>query len=283
MDDDSTTMPKGVAIFSAIIGWAYTFLWTVSFYPLLISNIRRRSTHGVSVDFCLLNLLGMTAYAIYNITMRFSPVVRRQYAARNPQNPTPIVQSNDVAYALHGLFISATIYSQFYPRLWGFDTAKPSRISPWCSLVFWGCIIAALVGAFVAILVPYSQSWMWLDVIYLVGNIKTFLTLLKYIPQTWLNYKRKSTQGLPLLPFALDIAGASLSLLQLLIDSAYSSNQPTALSNPVKLLLAYVTICFDLVFFFQHYVLYRNATDDDLLGGRHADEEDHRLLETELR
>lgn len=171
MDDNSTTMPKGVAIFSAIIGWAYTILWTVSFYPFLISNIRRRSTQGVSIDFCLLNLLGMTAYTIYNITMRFSLVVRQQYAARNPHNPTPIVQSNDVAYALHGLFISATIYSQYYPRLWGFDTAKPSRISPWCSLVFWGCIIVALVGVFVAILVPYSQSWMWLDVVRLPSTI----------------------------------------------------------------------------------------------------------------
>lgn len=87
---------------------------------------------------------------------------------------------------------------------------------------------------------------------------------------------------MPLLPFALDIAGASLSLLQLFIDSAYSSNQPAALSNPVKVVLAYVTIFFDLVFFFQHYVLYRYAINDNVLDGRRASEEDHRLLETEL-
>ncbi|KAM3562036.1 hypothetical protein MY1884_002032 [Beauveria asiatica] len=270
-------MPTGIKLVSAIIGWAYTLCWGVSFYPLLLSNIRRRSTEGVSIDFCLLNMLGMAAYATYNVVFFFSPVVRRQYAERNPENPTPMVQPNDVAYTLHGLAISSTIYSQFYPRLWGFYTTRPVKISLWCSVTFWASILAALLGILAASASPDSQSWMWLDVVYLVGNFKTLLTLLKYLPQVWLNYRRKSTQGLPPLPFALDIGGATLSLLQLLIDVAYS-NQSAALANPVKLVLSNLLIFFDAVLLFQRFVLYRDAVDE-LDPGRVA--ERRQLLESE--
>ncbi|KAM3556323.1 hypothetical protein ARSEF4850_005581 [Beauveria asiatica] len=270
-------MPTGIKLVSAIIGWAYTLCWGVSFYPLLLSNIRRRSTEGVSIDFCLLNMLGMAAYATYNVVFFFSPVVRRQYAERNPENPTPMVQPNDVAYTLHGLAISSTMYSQFYPRLWGFYTTRPVKISLWCSMTFWASILAALLGILAASASPDSQSWMWLDVVYLVGNFKTLLTLLKYLPQVWLNYRRKSTQGLPPLPFALDIGGATLSLLQLLIDVAYS-NQSAALANPVKLVLSNLLIFFDAVLLFQRFVLYRDAVDE-LDPGRVA--ERRQLLESE--
>ncbi|OAA49993.1 Cystinosin/ERS1p repeat protein [Beauveria brongniartii RCEF 3172] len=254
-------MPTGIKLVSAVIGWAYTLCWGVSFYPLLLSNIRRRSTEGVSIDFCLLNMLGMAAYATYNVVFFFSPVVRRQYAERNPENPTPMVQPNDVAYTLHGLAISSTIYSQFYPRLWGFYTTRPVKISLWCSMTFWASILAALLGILAASAFPDSQSWMWLDVLYLVGNFKTLLTLLKYLPQVWLNYRRKSTQGFPPLPFALDIGGATLSLLQLLIDVAYS-DQSAALANPVKLVLSNLLIFFDAVLLCQRFVLYRDAVDE---------------------
>ncbi|KAK8150642.1 hypothetical protein G3M48_000063 [Beauveria asiatica] len=294
----AATMPTGIKLVSAIIGWAYTLCWGVSFYPLLLSNIRRRSTDGVSIDFCLLNMLGMAAYATYNVVFFFSPVVRRQYAERNPDNPTPMVQPNDVAYTLHGLAISSTVYSQFYPRLWGFYTTRPVKISLWCSMTFWASILAALLGILAATASPDSQSWMWLDVVrillipnahrsaltlgglcqvYLVGNFKTLLTLLKYLPQVWLNYRRKSTQGLPPLPFALDIGGATLSLLQLLIDVAYS-NQSAALANPVKLVLSNLLIFFDAVLLFQRFVLYRDAVDE-LDPGRVA--ERRQLLESE--
>ncbi|KAM3443955.1 hypothetical protein NHJ13734_001679 [Beauveria thailandica] len=270
-------MPTGIKLVSAIIGWAYTLCWGVSFYPLLLSNIRRQSTEGVSIDFCLLNMLGMAAYATYNVVFFFSPVVRRQYAERNPENPTPMVQPNDVAYTLHGLAISSTIYSQFYPRLWGFYTTRPVKISLWCSMTFWASILVALLGILAASASPDSQSWMWLDVVYLVGNFKTLLTLLKYLPQVWLNYRRKSTQGLPPLPFALDIGGATLSLLQLLIDVAYS-DQSAALANPVKLVLSNLLIFFDAVLLFQRFVLYRDAVDE-LDPGRVA--ERRQLLESE--
>lgn len=161
----SATMPAGMAFLSAALGWIYTTLWTLSVYPIPLNNIRRRSTEGISIDYSLLNHLGMVAYTFYNIALAFSATVRRQYAERNPESPTPIVQPNDVAYAIHGLVIATVVYSQFYPRLWGFDTSRPSKISRWCSLVISGCLLITLFGVSLALYMPASRSWMMLDVV----------------------------------------------------------------------------------------------------------------------
>lgn len=150
---------------SNIIGWTYMLCWTASFYPQFLLNIRRRTTVGYSIDFALLNILGMTSYAIHNLVLFFSPVVRAQYARRYPRNPTPTVQPNDIAYAVHGAVITVLLYSQFYPRLWHFARIKDLRCSPWTLGFFWGSIGVLLLGAFVVGLRPTSFRWEWLDVV----------------------------------------------------------------------------------------------------------------------
>ena len=150
---------------STIIGWTYMLCWTASCYPQFLLNIRRRTTAGFSIDFALLNILGMTSYAIHNLVLFFSPVVRAQYAHRYPRSPTPTVQPNDIAYAVHGCIITVLVYSQFYPGLWRFARARDLRCSPWTLGFFWGCIGLVLLGAFVVGLRPASFRWEWLDVV----------------------------------------------------------------------------------------------------------------------
>lgn len=150
---------------SSIIGWTYMLCWTASFYPQVLLNIRRRTTVGFSIDFALLNILGMTSYAVHNLALFFSPVVRAQYAHRYPRNPNPTVQPNDIAYAVHGAIITILIYSQFYPRLWRFSRVRDMRCSRWTLGFFWGCIGLVLLGAFVVGLQPTSFRWEWLDVV----------------------------------------------------------------------------------------------------------------------
>lgn len=77
-----------------------------------------------------------------------------------------------------------------------------------------------------------------------------------------------------MMPFILDMAGALLSLLQLLLDSAYHGNQAVAMSNPVKLVLSYVSMVFDVTFCVQHYILYpetEEAAEEEAKGGLLAD------------
>lgn len=51
------------------------------------------------------------------------------------------------------------------------------------------------------------------------GYSKAGITFVKYLPQVYLNYKRKSTVGWSIANIFLDFTGGSLSLLQQLIDT----------------------------------------------------------------
>ena len=91
---------------------------------------------------------------------------------------------------------------------------------------------------------------------------------IKYVPQVYLNFKRKSTVGWSIENILLDISGGALSLAQLLIDASLQKDWSALIGNPVKFYLAQIAIVFDILFIFQHYVLYKqkNAAGDDGLA-----------------
>lgn len=99
--------------------------------------------------------------------------------------------------------------------------------------------------------------------IYTLSYVKLVITVVKYVPQAWVNYKRKSTVAWSIVQILLDLTGGILSLVQLILDSSFQSDWSGVTGNPIKFLLSNVTIFFDLVFVVQHYVLYRGAVDDD--------------------
>ena len=92
-----------------------------------------------------------------------------------------------------------------------------------------------------------------------VGLFNVFLAIFKYSPQAWMNYRKKSTQGWSNTQVLLDFFGATLSLLQLVIDSGLQGNWSRLASNPVKLGVGGLTVVFTLVFLCQHYILYKHA------------------------
>ena len=85
------------------------------------------------------------------------------------------------------------------------------------------------------------------------------MTVVKYIPQAWVNFKRKSTVGWSIWQILLDVTGGVLSILQLVIDSSLQNDWNGITGNPVKLGLGNVSIFFDIIFIIQHYILYRGA------------------------
>lgn len=72
----------------------------------------------------------------------------------------------------------------------------------------------------------------------------------------------------------LDFAGGWLSLAQLVLDSSLQHDWSGITGNPVKFGLSNITIVFDIVFFVQHYLLYRHPTHS-------AEEEEERNNERE--
>lgn len=59
----------------------------------------------------------------------------------------------------------------------------------------------------------------WLDFLYTCSYIKLAITLLKYIPQAYLNFKRKSTVGWSIENILLDFTGGILSMAQMMFNS----------------------------------------------------------------
>ena len=101
--------------------------------------------------------------------------------------------------------------------------------------------------------------------------MKLVVTFVKYTPQAWVNYKRKSTEGWSIAQILFDVTGGALSLLQLIIDSSSQGDWSGITGNPIKLGLSNVSVFFDLIFITQHYILYRDARKskerETLLGG----------------
>ncbi|KAI4637653.1 hypothetical protein J4E83_000470 [Alternaria metachromatica] len=257
---------------SRVLGWAYFLSWSLSFYPQPISNYLRKSTLGLAIDFPTLNVLGFTCYTISTACFLYSPTIKAQYAARHPDAPETTVRFNDFLFAAHGAVMCVIIYSQFFEKIWGFEIGKRQKVSRVILGVWWGCVLA--IGVVVALVKMNgagrgydAEGWAWIDVIYTLGYVKLLTVFLKYIPQAWVNYKRKSTLGWSIYPMLLDFAGGWLSLAQLCIDSALENDWSGVTGNPVKFGLGNITIVFDIIFMLQHYVLYRHP-------GKHIDDED---------
>ncbi|KAJ5143580.1 uncharacterized protein N7515_002367 [Penicillium bovifimosum] len=254
--------------------------WSGSFYPQPITNWKRKSTVGLSIDLSTINPLGFVCYTIYTSAFLFSPVIRSQYAARYPASPEPTVRFNDLAFAAHAALLSTMMYTQFWPFIWGLHVSRVQRVSWTMAGLFWGSILFPLVVmAIVLVRSPDGgydpSSWAWIDVIYSFSYIKLLITVVKYMPQVALNYKRQSTVGWHIGTILLDLAGGALSMLQLVLDSSLQSDWSGITGNPVKLLLGNITIFFDAIFCIQHYVLYRDPPD---LKGTHGAGEQTPLL-----
>ena len=115
-----------------------------------------------------MNVLGFACYAISTSAFLYSPLIRRQYAQRNPVSPTPTVRANDLAFALHAVVLSVLTYSQFF--CWGFKRERGQRISrPIMGVIAGGLAGVGLVMLLVVTRGPDggtdARGWAWIDVV----------------------------------------------------------------------------------------------------------------------
>ena len=84
------------------------------------------------------------------------------------------------------------------------------------------------------------------------GYCKALITFVKYMPQVYLNYKRKSTEGWSIANIMLDFTGGLFSVLQDVIKAVGHGESPFAGGgfNIVKWMLGIMSIIFDLIFMF---------------------------------
>lgn len=200
---------SSIIYISLVIGWIYFVAWSISFYPQIWVNYKRKSVVGLNFDFIALNLVGFIMYSLFNIGLYWIPEIQAEYASRFPKGVNPVLL-NDVVFALHAvLATSITIYQCFK-----YDRAE-QRVS-----VTARCIL----GLFLAVILismglVAGDVILWLDFLYICSYVKLSITLIKYIPQAVMNYRRKSTQGWSIGNILLDFTGGSLSMLQMILNA----------------------------------------------------------------
>ena len=232
---------------SHFLGWAYFIAWTISFYPQVFLNMRRKSVEGLSIDFATLNIVGFASYTIYATNFFFNEEVREEYRQRHGGHDSS-VQPNDVAFAVHALILTVITFSQtlYYAR------APGQRLSTFNRVIITGMMIFIAVD--LGRVVTHRAHL--IDVLYHLGMFKIYVSIAKYIPQASSNFNRKSTDGWSIGNVLLDFTGGLLSLLQLLIDSFALDDWSSITGNPVKFALSMLSLGFGLLFISQHYILY---------------------------
>jgi len=242
---------------SNLVGWSYFVMWSVSFWPQVLINFRLKSVAGLSFDFVGLNLVGFSCYSVYNCALFFSPSVQRKYEARHGTTGVP-VQANDVFFGLHAVAVTLlTVCQMLVFRDAAHSVSRPVRLF----------VAALLATATVSGIVSAAGGLDVLDWLLTLSYLKLSISLTKYFPQAFLNFRRKSTAGWSIENVLLDFFGGLLSVLQLVLDCSESEDWSGVSGNLVKFALGFTSMVFDVVFLTQHYLLYPHATDGSGAAG----------------
>ncbi|CAI2376313.1 unnamed protein product [Moneuplotes crassus] len=237
-------------VISQIIGWVYFFAWSFSFYPQVLLNYRKKSVAGFSLEFALLNVSGFFFYSLYSMGGFIYPHLG-----------TGEIKPNDLFFAFHAFSLASIQLSQAYI----YERGQQKTFALWAVvllIVEWITLIVVFLLEGVINIGVMPQAF---NTFRVAGYNKAIITFLKYVPQVWLNCKRKSTQGWSILNIFLDFTGGSLSILQQVLDMVYNGLTEGNWSffgsgdgfNIVKFMLGVMSIFFDIIFMIQHFILFR--------------------------
>ncbi|XP_007443084.3 cystinosin, partial [Python bivittatus] len=205
------------------------------------------SVVGLSFDYIALNLTGFIAYSVFNIGLFWIIPVKEQFLRRYPEGVNP-VDSNDVFFSLHA--VALTLFIIFQCLIYEKGNQK-------VSIVAIGFLVAAWVFVFATLSVTIAGEITWLQFLFYFSYIKLGITLIKYFPQAYMNFRRKSTEGWSIGNVLLDFTGGAFSLMQMFLQSYNNDAWKLIFGDPTKFGLGLFSIFFDIVFMIQHYCLYR--------------------------
>ncbi|XP_057443354.1 cystinosin homolog [Lotus japonicus] len=250
-----------------VVGWIAFICWSVSFYPQILLNYRRKSVVGMNFDYMVLNLVKQTWYFVYNLSLYFSSTVQKQYHDKYGIKEMIPVAVNDVAFSAHAILLSAVPVFQIaiYER----GNQKVSKIAIGIMVIMWSSIAVCF---FIAL--P-KHHWLWL--VSILNVMQVILTVIKYVPQAVMNFLRKSTEGWSVGFTLLDFAGSVATYGQMVMQSIDQGSWKNVSGNIGKVLVALVSILFDIIFMCQHYLLYpakhnKSETSTELENSKPVDQ-----------
>ncbi|XP_059608391.1 cystinosin homolog isoform X2 [Phlebotomus argentipes] len=235
---------------SSVVGWIYFVAWSISFYPQIYYNFQRKSVVGLNPDFLALNIVGFVMYSVFNMGLFWNSGIQAEYFERFPRGLNPVLV-NDVVFSLHAAFATLVTISQCFIYERG-----DQRVS----MVARGILGIFAVVVVVCAILAGTNVFHWLDFLYACSYIKLTITLIKYVPQALMNYRRKSTVGWSIGNILLDFLGGMLSMLQMMLNAHNYDDWDSIFGDPTKFGLGLFSVLFDIVFIIQHYILYRRKS-----------------------
>ncbi|KAJ8975950.1 hypothetical protein NQ317_010885 [Molorchus minor] len=175
--------------------------------------------------------------------------MKEEYFNRYPRGLNP-VQVNDIVFAVHAA--AATLFTLFQCFIYERGEQRVSITASSIMGIFGLCLI-------ISIILSATNVIHWLDFLYICSYVKLTITLIKYIPQAYMNYKRKSTVGWSIGNIFLDFTGGSLSMLQMIINAYNYNDWVSIFGDPTKFGLGLFSVAFDIFFIIQHYILYKHS------------------------
>ncbi|VDO94837.1 unnamed protein product [Soboliphyme baturini] len=211
------------------------------------------SVDGMNFDFLAFNIIGFVYYALFNIAFYFIPEIQRQYYAIFPHGINP-VRLNDVVFAVHAMAVSfITLFQCFiYKR-------GKQRIS----LTGYILVGVSFAIALITSVLCFTSLISWLLFVLCLSYQKLILTIIKYVPQLYQNYKRRSTVGWSIEQIILDFVGGVASILQMIVLAYNHDDWVHIFGDFTKFGLGLISLLFDIGFIYQHYVLYRPLRSDN--------------------
>lgn len=156
--------------------------------------------------------------------------LQNEYFRRYPQGLNP-VELNDVVFSLHATVITAVTISQCFFFEVIFTSLDNDEVH--YNLLFFifqrgdqrvSTIARGIISVFIGIIMvtvimASFGNLHWLDFLNYCSYIKLAITLIKYVPQAVMNFKRQSTSGWSIGNILLDFTGGTLSMLQMMLNS----------------------------------------------------------------
>ncbi|CAI5968562.1 unnamed protein product [Closterium sp. NIES-64] len=160
------------------------------------------------------------------------------------------VSASDVAFSVHAVALTAfTVW-----HAWCTIAEGGQRVSWTCKAISLGVWLFALLSSLLS-----SFHHDWLGLVTTFNYIQVVMTTIKYIPQAWFNWQRRSTVGWSISNVLMDLTGGTASLLMMFVQSIDQNSFVNFTGNVGKLALSGETIAFDILFAVQHYVLFPHA------------------------
>jgi len=255
---------NALRVFNTILGWSYMFCWGCSYYPQFFLNLQQWSVAGFSVDYGLLNVLAYFSYCVVMCSMYWDPLIRSIYLQEHPHTQVP-VEVPDLASVIHNMTIIALLGLQclILPR-------GGQRLTP----ISYVCSVAFVAAPVLALPIALTGNINWLTYIHVFSYIKIGISLVKYAPQAYMNWRRKSTAGYSPVNMSLDFAGSTFLVLQLVLLAANRNDIYSMIGNPAKFGVGFASWLFTGLFMVQNFILYRNRPAYETIVNAKADDDD---------